>query len=191
MFEMLEAFCSADFHQDIELPFSTHCRPFEALLNVFSTLLMLLSAKIFAQELFSPLNAIVLQVFNFLILSLNVFWVQQIGKKLLSSNISGNFAAIFFLLSTNASLYLSYALPNDMALCVFLFIVNHLLAVNPNRSLKKSQIVGFGSLSMVGFFVYPGYLPHVFLVVALLLKENSPLSAIQLINYSALELEQC
>jgi hypothetical protein len=150
----------------------TQGRPADAIVNIIPNALQYLTARIFNLSLYEPENTYPLFLFNFVIYCLILIIFYKIANLLLKDNILALISVLLYSTLTNSYVYLRHALPYDLSLLIFYFIIYKIVIhTNENNlSFLNSLIIGF--CSFLGFLVYPGYFP-LFIVAVIILFFNN------------------
>jgi hypothetical protein len=137
----------------------TQGRPADAVINIIPNAIQYVTAHIFNLSLYEPENTYPLFLFNFFTYCLILFILFRISKLLLDDSFLALVSVLLYSTLTNSYLYLRHALPYDMSLLIYYYLIYKIVIYTneTNLSSMKSFIIGF--CSFIGFLVYPGYFP--------------------------------
>jgi hypothetical protein len=150
----------------------TQGRPADGIISIIPNAMQYITGRIFNLNLYDPQNTYPLFLFNFFIYCLILIVFYKISKLLLKDTDLALFCVLLYSTLTNSYLYLRHALPYDMSLLIFYFLIYKIIIYTNEDSLSfvKSLILGF--CSFLGFLVYPGYFPLIIVGLFILFFNN-------------------
>lgn len=181
----LSDFSQGRFVPGIDALFSTRARPGEAFFNMIPNAVQFLTAKVFDLRIYESKNSIPLFIYNFSLYCLILILHYKFSKFVLQDKNLALLSVLLFGTFTNSYLYLRHALPYDMSLLLFYWVIYKmsLLATNSKFSDKKVFILGL--LTFGAYLIYPGYLfLFACVLVLLLVSSNFPKTLLQKLRHS-------
>ncbi len=146
--------------------FSTKGRPGETIIKCIPQAVQLYTAQTFHLNIYEPRNSYPLFIFNYIIYCLILLVHYNFSKLFLKDELLSLLSVVIYSCLTNSYLYLRHALPYDTSLLILYFTFYKLIQLGLSDSLTNKKYFLLGLFSFVGYSVYPGYFPFVFLIGA-------------------------
>ena len=149
--------------------FSTRARPGEAFLNMIPNAMQFITAKLFGLHFYESKNSISLFLFNFFIYCFLLLVHFKFSKVILNDKKLALVSVVLFGAITNSYLYLRHALPYDMSLLLFYWIIFKITQYSKLSEMLSSKAFFIGILTFSAYLIYPGYVFLFACIVVLLL----------------------
>jgi hypothetical protein len=164
----LECISKGDAKGFFNAVFSTKGRPGETIIKCIPHALQFYTANKFNLNVYESRNAYPLFVFNFIVFCLILLVHYRFSHWVLKNERLALLSVLIYSCLTNSYLYLRHALPYDTSLLILYYTMYKAiqLADSDSLSIKKCFIIGLSAF--IGYSVYPGYFPLVFLIGILL-----------------------
>jgi hypothetical protein len=168
----LHYFSELKISSAIKVFFSTQGRPADALLNIIPIAVQSVTSQLFNLNCYESSNSYPLFIFNFIIYCLILIIHYKFSKLLLKSCFLALMSVLLFSILTNSYIYLRHALPYDKSLLVYYVILYNVALYTENNSLSSMKAFIIGVCSFLGFLIYPGYFPLLFVGLFILFFNN-------------------
>jgi hypothetical protein len=181
----LSDFSQGRFVPGMDALFSTRARPGEAFLNMIPNAVQFISAKMFNLRIYDSKNSIPLFFYNFSLYCLLLILHFKFSKLVLNDKNSALLSVLLFGTFTNSYLYLRHALPYDMSLLLFYWIIYKLSLFTINKSISDKKVFILGLLTFGAYLIYPGYLfLFACILILLLFSSNFQETLLQKLRHS-------
>jgi hypothetical protein len=152
--------------------FCTQGRPADAVIKIIPNAIQFVTAHIFGLNYYESNNSYPLFIFNFIIYCIILVIHFKLSYLLFKDTFLALASVLLYSTLINSYLYLRHALPYDMSLLILYLAIYKIVIYTEENSLspKKSLIIGF--CSFLGYLVYPGYFPLLFVGLFIIFFTN-------------------